>query len=323
MRIIIVFVALTLLAQSPAHALNCALVYDEFDHLMNKSFLQNPAAYTTGKEGQFSRVDYLNQAKQFRLYPQRKNYGIAVFRTNNNTRGKFLFTWQRQQAGDTQPTLFIKKLVTYGRVTDGSRQQVRSSIAVKSSFTLDLDTGRQGSGEKADIWFNNVNGREMYIKAVNGADIFFPIQSLCQENTEQQVQLIVPIQNAPTAIVANNNEKRVTKRELLDNGHILISYSDGSKRELFNGGIVNILPDGQRQELLFSTAAPVDLPGEPPTGNEREWLEFHRSNLLNIITSLVDNPDLVDEFINTVDNSDNIYESIATRSQVIERLIQN
>ena len=329
MRLLIVSIVFILLTPSPLYAINCELIYDEFDHLMNGSFLQRPAKFTTVKQEQFSRDDYLNQTKQLQLYPNRKNHGVAVFRTNSNTRGKFLFTWQRKQASDKHPTLLIKELVTFGRVQDGFRKRVQRNISVASSFTLDLDTGRQGGGDRADIWFNNIDGKTMYIKATNGADIYFPTTSLCQAKPILRVaspqQVLAPATNLAviTPIPPSKGEKQVVKRELLNNGRILLTYSDGSQRELFNGGMANISPDGIRTEFLFNTAAPLDLPGEPPTSGEREWLELHRNNLLNIITTLVDNPEIVDEFVATVDNTNNVYESIQTRSRVIQQLIQN
>ena len=174
-------VGVLLLCSQATFAFNCDLVYDEFDSLMNKRFLLNPGQYVPTASQRLSRKDYNSKQKgRFLLRQERQGLGIAVFRTNGNRRGKLLYTWGRPVVNG-QPSLIIKEAVSFGRVEDGHRPRRFRNLSVPSSFRLDLDTGRtRRTG--ADIWFHNIDGREMYIEAVNGASIEFPLSSLCRPN---------------------------------------------------------------------------------------------------------------------------------------------
>jgi hypothetical protein len=164
---------------SHAGTFDCSTIYDEYDSLMQKNFLLSPQKYVPVKKASLSRAEYNSQQKgTFLLSEDSKNWGIAIVHTNRNTWGKFLFTWGAPFAGG-QPSLLIKKLTLFGRVLDGYAPRITSQIAVPSSYTVDLDTGVVGGGAEADIWFHNIDGNTMYIEAVNGAEISFPMGSLC------------------------------------------------------------------------------------------------------------------------------------------------
>lgn len=105
--------------------------------------------------------------------------GIATFRTNKNSYGKFLYTWGAPFKNGN-PSLILKDVVIYGRVMDGFKPKKISKIVVPSSFTVDLDTFQVGAGSKSDVWFHNINGRTMFIEARNGADLHFPMESMCK-----------------------------------------------------------------------------------------------------------------------------------------------
>ncbi len=168
------------------------------------------------------------------------------------------------------------------------------------------------------------------MEAVNGAKLTFPLTSLCRSSQAVLTQVkpalqaitpasqLVPVQASSSA---DDNPRRVVKRELLANGRVRIHYLDGSMVERYKGGVTRIDPQGQHSQMLFSTAAPAAFPVNPPDLNEQLWLEAHRKNLLQIIESLIDNPELVQNYISAVDNSDNLFESIDTRSQTIQRLV--
>lgn len=316
---------------SNAWAVDCDLVYDEFDNVMNKQFLLHPENYVEVVNHRLSRQAYNSDQKgKFLLSPAHKGLGIAVVHTNNNTWGKLLFTWGRPvQAG--QPSLIIKKVVLYGRVLDGYRPRVRRNINIASSFTYDLDTGTQG-GSEADIWFHNVDGEEMYIEAVNGASLTFPMESLCDSGQPAAAELISPqyrqvvseqgqLQVETGSVSIADAGKQVLKREILPSGHVLISYSDGSKMERYQGGYTVTKPDGSQQISSFSTAVPVSFPVAPPDANEYDWLDYHRGYLLGIIEILVDNPDLAQQAVSALEDRSSIYASIAARSEIIQQLV--
>ena len=348
MKKLIALVAL-LLVSIPCYAVDCSLVYDEFDSLMNKDFLVSPSRYVKTVSNRLSRNEYNSEQKgKFLLSSDHKGLGVAIVHTNNDSWGKLLFTWGRPiQNG--HPSLVIKEAVIYGRVNDGFRPRTLRDLNLKSSFKLDIDTGRSG-GNDADIWFHNIDGNTMYIEAVNGATLEFPVQSLCRTQSAQtksdrltvaqyRKQILKPVGpvkldgaqpigsassgagNNTSSSGAGSSEKTVVRREILPNGHVLISYSDGSAVERFEGGMTLIAPDGSRQQLLFSTAAPAAIPVAPPDAMEADWLEGHREGLLNIIKSVVSDASLVQQVLDSVDTSGNPYESIETRSEIIQRLV--
>lgn len=178
-------VTLTLLAiaAAPAHAgtFDCAVVYDEFDSLMNKSFLLEPGQYVKVATGKLSRADYNSRQKgRLLLRPGREGMGVAVVHTNGNSWGKFLFTWGGRGDSRGNPLLILRDVTLFGRVEDGHGRKVRREVRIPSSLTADLDSGLTGQGGKDDVWFHNVDGKTMYVEAVNGARISFPLESLCR-----------------------------------------------------------------------------------------------------------------------------------------------
>lgn len=170
-------------AATPASAgsFDCSVVYDEFDSLMNKNFLVNPAKYVRVVTGKLSRADYNSRQKdRLLLRPGRKGWGVAIVHTNANTWGKFLFTYGGRRDSRGTPLLILRDLTLFGRVQDGNAPRVTREIRVSSSQRVDLDSGLAGEGPEADIWFHNIDGRTMYVEAVNGAKLSFPMESLCR-----------------------------------------------------------------------------------------------------------------------------------------------
>lgn len=170
----LLLLALASVFSTQAFAADCNLVYDEYDSLMNKYFLLAPGWYTPVKNNRISRSEYNSQQKgKFLLKAGNEGYGIAVVHTNNNTWGKMLYTWS---AGGKE--LIIKEATLYGRVLDGYKPRTLRNIKIPSSWTYDLDTGTLG-GAGADIWFHNVDGNTMYLEERNGANLTFPMDTLC------------------------------------------------------------------------------------------------------------------------------------------------
>ena len=159
---------------------DCSVIYDEFSSLMNKHFIINPGNYVDVKNQKISRSDYNNQQKGiFTLKSHRKGYGIAMFRTNKNSYGKFMYTWGAPWTNG-HPSLILKYIVRYGRVLDGYRPKRKYKIVIPSSYTVDLDTFTIAAGSKSDVWFHNVDGTTMYIQARNGANLYFAMESMCR-----------------------------------------------------------------------------------------------------------------------------------------------
>lgn len=183
-KAIAAFAACIVIASTtPASAgpFDCSVVYDEFDSFMNKNFLMKPDAYVGTMQNKLSRNDYNSRQKgKLLLSPHRKGMGVAIVHTNKNTRGKFLFTWGGRGDLRGSPLMILRDVTLYGRVQDGANPREFREIRVSSSQTIDLDTGRATQGQDADIWYHAVNPNELYIEAVNGARLIFPMETLCK-----------------------------------------------------------------------------------------------------------------------------------------------
>lgn len=180
---IIAGLALVLPLHSPANAeaIDCNLVYDEFDSLMNKNFLVKPDSYVKVATGKLSRAEFANRQKgRLLLRPGREDYGAVVVETNGKKFGKFLFTWGGKGDARGNPLLILRDVTLFKRVEDGYGKRIRREIRIPVSLTADLDSGLTGQGDKDDISFRNVDGKTMYIEAVNGAKLTFPLESLCR-----------------------------------------------------------------------------------------------------------------------------------------------
>ncbi len=174
-------VLLPLATPASAGQFDCSVVYDEFDSLMNKNFLMKPGSYVRVVKGKLSRADYNSRQKnRLLLRPGRKGLGVAIVHTNRNISGKFLFTYGGRRDSRGTPLLILRDVTLFGRVQDGYAPRLTREIRVSSSQRVDLDSGLAGEGEEADIWFHNVDGRTMYVEAVNGARLAFPMESLCR-----------------------------------------------------------------------------------------------------------------------------------------------
>lgn len=160
---------------------DCSVVYDEFDSFMNKNFLMKPESFVRTVQGKLSRADYNSKQKgALLLSPNRKGMGVAIVHTNKNTRGKFLFTWGGRGDLRGSPLMILNDVTLYGRVLDGASPRKYREIRVSASQTVDLDTGRVTQNESADIWYHAVNANEIYLEAVNGAKLSFPMETLCK-----------------------------------------------------------------------------------------------------------------------------------------------
>ena len=168
-------------APASAGPFDCSVVYDEFDSFMNKNFLIKPETFVRTVQGKLSRGDYNSKQKGVLLLsPHRKGFGVAIVHTNKNTRGKFLFTWSGRGDQRGSPLMILRDVTLYGRVQDGFRPRKYREIRISSSQTVDLDTGRPTQGKDADIWYHAVDAKTIYLEAVNGAKLSFPMETLCK-----------------------------------------------------------------------------------------------------------------------------------------------
>ena len=183
-RILAALVLLTVGAlATPLHAgtFDCSVVYDEFDSLMNKNFLVKPGDYTKVIEGKLSRGDYNSGQKgKLLLTPARKDMGVAIVKTNTGAWGKFLFTWGGRGDALGNPLLILRDVTLFGDVENGDRPKITREIRVSTGGRVDIDRGLAGEGAEADVWFHNIDGKTMFLEAVNGASLSFPMETLCR-----------------------------------------------------------------------------------------------------------------------------------------------
>ncbi|MEC9369035.1 MAG: hypothetical protein VX871_10140 [Pseudomonadota bacterium] len=171
------------LAAPTAHAgpFDCAVVYDEFESLMNKNFLVKPDSYVPMAWDSLSFEEYSEKQKgKLMLRPGRQGWGAAVVRTNANASGKFLFAFDGGP-GDLRgsPLLIIRDITLVNKVEDGSGQRIFREVRVSAQQGVDLDQGRIDEGDAVDLLFKNVDGK-LSIESTNNAVIAFPLASLCK-----------------------------------------------------------------------------------------------------------------------------------------------
>lgn len=181
---------------------DCSVIYDEYESLMASQFLVEPDRYVPTLRDKISRSEYEKlQKNTFKLHSERIDRGVAVFHTNSNLYGKFLFLWT-EPLPDQPPHVLIEYGAVYGRVVDGFAPVFFVPLRLKPGASIDLDMGRvippsekQSQGTKrirgqADIEYRiDKQTNEPYLQAVNSASLQYPIESLCHRpsaNTNQQ-----------------------------------------------------------------------------------------------------------------------------------------
>jgi len=188
-------------AADPARAgnFNCAVVYDEFESLMNRRFLVEPADFVATLPGRISKEQFEGNANAgFHLYPSRKGMGIGIVKTNQNTYAKFLFHWSQPMV-DGSFHLIIDEVVRYGRVADGYAPRRSGPFRLKPGMAIDLDSGsyilEQGNLamedpddtdlESGDLKYEaGIEGGERVLKSVNAAQVQFPEETMCQSRAD-------------------------------------------------------------------------------------------------------------------------------------------
>lgn len=187
-----------LAAAGPASAgsFNCAVVYDEFESLMNKRFLQAPGEFVRTLPGRISKQQFEGVANaKFHLYPGRDGMGIGILTTTQNIHAKFLFHWSQPMADGTTHVI-LDEIVKYGRVSDGYAPSRIGPFRLKPGMSIDIDSTdyiplegdlipdeeREKKRQNGDLQYV-VNDEEAVLKSVNGARVEFPLETMCQEGS--------------------------------------------------------------------------------------------------------------------------------------------
>ena len=183
-------------AAASAGSFNCAVVYDEFESLMNKRFLIQPDQFVRTLPGRISKQQFQGVSNaDFHLYPGREGMGIGILTTNQNIHAKFLFHWSQPMADNTNHVI-IDEVVKYGRVSDGYAPSRIGPFRLKPGMSIDLDRGEYvpvegGLIDEEELNRKRQTGDLLYevgpdtavLKSVNGAEVEFPLETLCQPNS--------------------------------------------------------------------------------------------------------------------------------------------
>ena len=175
---------------------NCSVIYDEFESLMNKQFLMEPDRFVSTVSQRLTKSEFENlQRGQFRLYDERSDMGIAIFRSSENLSGKLLYRWSDPLA-DGQSHLIIEHVLLYGSVQYGYGPRRSGPFRIKPGFGLDLDTGQYDNkytqvDESDSRTFTvdlthsiDAETGEPVFEAVNGAVIHFPVETMCHQTSQ-------------------------------------------------------------------------------------------------------------------------------------------
>jgi len=174
---------------------NCSVIYDEFESLMNKQFLQEPDRFVSTVNQRLTRSEFEGLQKgQFTVYQHRAGMGIAVFRTNENLSGKLLFHWSEPLV-DGQSHLIIENGVIFSSVRDGYGARRIGPFRVKPGYGLDLDTGQydthigQTQSQTETIMVDlthsiDPDSGEPAIEAANDALLHFPVETMCNQTSQ-------------------------------------------------------------------------------------------------------------------------------------------
>lgn len=186
-RQLILIIASLILTVAPARAnyFDCSVVYDEFDQLMMANFLLDPERYVDSIPNVISRQEFLElQQHLFHLRADRESVGVAIFLTNQNIRGKFLYLW-RPVVRERQIPLEITESISFGRVKDGYAPVRATSIYLTPGFAVDLDNAQvvEANDETADLVYELEN-EEYVIRAIPPAQLVFPVESMCHRVSE-------------------------------------------------------------------------------------------------------------------------------------------
>lgn len=259
-RTTLAFCLFLIVTMSPSFAgpCDCNIVYDEFDSLMNKEFLLNPEHYVPTVKKRLSREDYNTRQKGiFLLRGDRSDLGIAVVHTNNNTWGKILFSWGAP-FDEGHPSLILSEVVLYGRVRDGHAPRIQRDIIIPSSYKIDLDTGRmKNSGNAADLWFHNVDGKTMYIEAVNGASLEFPLETMCRGALHgiSSRPMVEPQTTAQRSSSANRASNLITLSREVEVAYMI----ENRDRLLAELNVTQVEKDGRVVGLTSSNISKVEI----------------------------------------------------------------
>ena len=167
-----------LLSTSMVKAIDCSIIYDEFDSLMHKDYLTSPEKYVSTIQGELDFEGFgAKQRGVLLLRKDRPDKGVGIVFTNNKLYGKFVFDWSDHQQ------LVFEDIIIYNRVEDGYAPFHLGPVSLKQGELIDLDSATvylnqdEEDAIRADLALSPADNP--VIKAINETEIDFPTTSLC------------------------------------------------------------------------------------------------------------------------------------------------
>ena len=159
----------------------CTSVTDEYDELLVSDRLVRPQAYVdTVRGGMSDRAFTELQPTGFRLSPERDGRGIAIFRTNENSIGKFLYRW-KEAPGSGGMSIEIENAVVYREGEGDKPLGPMPSASLLPSQAVDLDPPKDDDTVPVgpDLFAWKGQDGTHYVQAAPGVVIDFPTRSFC------------------------------------------------------------------------------------------------------------------------------------------------
>ena len=103
-----------------------------------------------------------------------------------------IFYWQSAIDEELVPFI-VEELILFGRIKDGHAPVRMNSIVTLPGFAVDLDTGSvvEYDDETADLIYEH-DEHDFVVRAVEPAEIYFPIESMCREKNRENADRVTP-----------------------------------------------------------------------------------------------------------------------------------
>lgn len=111
-------------------------------------------------------------------------------------------------------------------------------------------------------------------------------------------------------------------RRVLPNGHVELTWPDGTVVERYQGGQTVTMPDGTVRTMSYSSAQPPTPPSAPPDQAHARWLAGESERLLGIIRTLVGGHEpSVQHYLSREGAGATPYERIESRTRTVQYLV--
>ncbi len=245
------------------------------------------------------------------------------------------FTWANQPGSQG-----YTPMSAYAYNSTGQAIRIRRAAAGRYSVTFDGLGGHGRAGGHVQVTAYGTDNHYCKIVSWNSGGPQFVVNVACfdaagqpsdsrytvQVSWPRSGQVLAPVMGEHGAPVhgaaGGSQEDVVVKRSVLDNGHVMLTYADGTIEERFRGGRI-IKRSGQPELHMAEMEAIPPTPPTLPGTAEGAWLDYENARLLDTIRTLLGNDeDGMQNYFKLEQGKNNVYDQIATRTQTIQFLAQ-